>query len=128
MAGTQNIGRLEALQLADAQSTDLDSAAAVGNRRKMALLTFNKKSDSTLQQSVLCQLSLLCPLGSLKTPVNKSKLVLSLSLLFSNVCCFNFFILSWSTKHQCLIESLLCQPHLYLYLYHPAKPGSLCLF
>ena len=30
-------------------------------------------------------------LGSLKTPVNGSKLVLNLSLLFSKVCCSNFW-------------------------------------
>ena len=46
-------------------------------------------TDSTLQQSVFCQLSLLFPLGSLKTPVNGSKLVLNLLLLLSKVCCFN---------------------------------------
>ena len=37
------------------------------------------------------QLSFLFPLGNLKTPINGSKLVLNLSLLFSKVCCFNFF-------------------------------------
>ena len=46
----------------------------------MALRTSNQKDDSTLQESVLCQLSLLFPLGSLKTPVNGSELVLSLSV------------------------------------------------
>ena len=56
----------------------------------MALLPSYQQSDSTLQQSVLCQLSLLFPLESLKTSINGSKLVLSLSLLFSKVCCFNF--------------------------------------
>ena len=49
-----------------------------------------QQSDSTLQQSVLCQLSLLFSLESLKMSINGSKLVLSLSLLFSKVCCFNF--------------------------------------
>ena len=39
------------------------------------------------------------PLGSLKTPVKGSKLVLNLSLLFSNVHCGDFLILSWSSKH-----------------------------
>ena len=56
----------------------------------MALWASYQQSDSTLRQSVLCQLSLLFPLGSLKTPVNGSKLVLNLSLLFSKVCCSNF--------------------------------------
>ena len=74
----------------------------------------NQKYDSTLQQSVLFQLSLFFPLESLKTSINGSKLVLNLLLFFSKVCCFNLFILSWSTKHQCLVDSLLCQPHLYL--------------
>ena len=59
-------------------------------RRYMELRTSNQKDDSTLRQSVLCQLSLLFPLGRLKTCINGSKLVLSLLLLFSIVCCFNF--------------------------------------
>ena len=57
-------------------------AAAARNRRKMALSTSNQKCDSTLQQSVLCQLSLLFTLGSLKMPINGSKLVLNISLFF----------------------------------------------
>ena len=51
---------------------------------------FYQQPDSTLHQSVLCQLSLLFPLESLKLSINGSKLVLYLSLLFSKVCCFNF--------------------------------------
>ena len=78
--------------ISPAQSTGLTqvATAAAGNRRQITLRTSNQKDDSTLQQSVLCQLSLLFPLGSLKTPVNESKWVLSLSLLFLKVCCYNF--------------------------------------
>ena len=75
--------------------------------------TSNQKSDSILQQSVFCQLSLLFSLGSLKTPLNRSKLVLSLTLLFSKIYCFDFFIVGWSSKHRCLVstlqQSVLCQ-------------------
>ena len=42
---------------------------ATKNRRQMALQTFYGKSDSTIQQSVLCQVSFLFLPGSPKTPV-----------------------------------------------------------
>ena len=56
------------------------------------------------------QLSLLIPLGSLKTLINGSKLV---AVVFKRLL-FLLFIPSWSTKHLCLVDNLLCQPHLYL--------------
>ena len=68
----------------------------------------------TLKQSVLCQLSLLFPLRSPKKLIHGSKLVLNLLLFFSKDCCFNFFMPSWTTKHQWLVDNLLWQPHLYL--------------
>jgi hypothetical protein len=51
------------------------SAAAVsgGNRREMALQTFYQRYDSTLRQSVLCQLSLLFSPGSPNTALDLSK-------------------------------------------------------
>jgi len=51
------------------------SAAVVsgGNRREMALQTFHQRYDSTLQQSVLCQLSLLFSPGSPNTALDLFK-------------------------------------------------------
>ena len=53
------------------------------------------------------------PLGSLKTPIKGSKMVLNLLLLFLKVHCCDFFVLRWSSKHWYLVDTLLCQPHLY---------------
>ena len=58
----------------------------------MALWASFQQYDGTLRQSVLCQLSLLFPLENWKTSINGSKRVLNLSLLFSKVCCVNFFL------------------------------------
>ena len=75
-----------------------------------------------MQQPVLCQLSLLFPLGSLRTPLNWSKLVRNLLLLFSKVYCFDFYIPRQSSSHIYLVDHMLCQPHLYL----PPPLSRLC--
>ena len=49
-----------------------------------------KKMTAHYDSQFCVSFLLLFPLGSLKTSVNGSKLVLNLSLLFSKVCCFNF--------------------------------------
>ena len=49
-----------------------------------------KKMTTHYNSQIFCQLSLLFPLGNLKMPINESKFVLNLSLLFSNACCFKF--------------------------------------
>ena len=75
------------LQLADAQTTGL-----VRQRRppEIAARWRCRPQMKNLTAHYISQLSLLFSLGSQKTPINGSKLVLSLSLLFSNFCCFDF--------------------------------------
>ena len=48
----------------------------------------------------MCHLSLLFPLGSLKTPINGSKLFLKLPLLFSKLQKFGLLIPSQSSKQN----------------------------
>ena len=67
------------------------------------------------------QLPLLFPLGSLKTPVNGSKLVLNLSLLFSKVCCFNFLYQAGLPIIN--VWLITCYANL-TSTYHPTRPSQ----
>ena len=62
-----------------------EAGVAGGDRRQMALETTYQKSDTTLQQSVLCKLSFLYQSQSTHTSINRSKWGLNIIQLISSV-------------------------------------------